>query len=33
MGSAVKPVSSMNMVIVVIMLSGSAKFKLNFIDV
>jgi hypothetical protein len=31
-GSAVKPVSSVNMVIVVILLSGSAELKLDFID-
>ena len=32
MGSAVKPVISVNMVIVVIILSGSAELKLDFID-
>jgi hypothetical protein len=31
-GSAVKLVISVNMVIVVVMLSGSAELKLDFID-
>jgi hypothetical protein len=32
MGSVVKPVISVNMVMVVIMRSGSAELKLDFID-